>query len=50
MDLANNSQVFEKVKGELLHYVGGPEKCQWFNAEIEGNDMIKKLLEPFTDR
>ena len=49
MDSANNSQIYGKVREELFHYVGGPEKCQWSNAEIEGNSNLKLSILHFVE-
>lgn len=35
VDSANNCHVLERVKLEIYHYVGGQDKCQWSDAQIE---------------
>ena len=43
MDSANNCHVLERVKLEIYHYVGGQDKCQWSDAQIEGEIYFENI-------
>ena len=36
MDSPNNRQILGEVKEKIYAYVGGKEKCEWSDAQIEG--------------
>ena len=43
VDSANNCHVLERVKLEIYHYVGGQDKCQWPDAQIEGKIYFENI-------
>lgn len=43
VDSANNCHVLERVKLEIYHYVGGQDKCQWSDAQIEGKIYFENI-------
>jgi hypothetical protein len=39
-DSVNNNLILERVKSEIVHHVGGEDKCQWSDQQIEGMQYI----------
>ena len=42
MNSFSNIEVLCRVKEEIIHYVGGQDRCTWSDAQIEGRLVFNK--------